>query len=47
MYKNVASRFPRSMYSAEAEFKLGVLYQDKLDSLDVAQEHFDQVPRQE
>lgn len=46
MYENVASRFPRSLFSAEAEFKLGVLYQDKLDSLDVAKAHFDQVPRQ-
>lgn len=46
LYKSVVARYPRSKFSAEADFKLGVLFQESLDSLDVAKTHFDDVPRQ-
>jgi TolA-binding protein len=45
-YESVAARYPRSKYSAEAYYCLGEIYQTDLDSLDVAKEKFDQVPRQ-
>jgi TolA-binding protein len=46
LYKTVSSRFPKSKYSAESEFRMAELYQNKLDSLNAAKEHYDQVPRQ-
>jgi TolA-binding protein len=46
LYKSVVARYPRSSFSAEADFKLGVLFQESLDSLDVAKTYFDDVPRQ-
>ena len=42
-YKTVAASYPRSMFSAEACYRLGGIYQDKLDSLQVAQQEFDKV----
>jgi len=45
-YESVVARFPRSKFAAEAYFRMGDLYQTQLDSLDVAKEKFDQVPRQ-
>lgn len=45
-YKTVATSYPRSLYSAEAHYRLGEIYQDALDSLDVARQEFDQVPQQ-
>ncbi len=45
-YADVANRFKKSKFSAEAEYRIGVIYQERLDSLEVAKTHFDQVPRQ-
>lgn len=45
-YKTVTVSYPRSMFSAEGYFRLGEIYQDKLDSLEVAKQNFDQVPQQ-
>lgn len=44
--KNVTTSYPRSMYSAEAHFHLGEIYQEKLDSLQVAQAQYDRVGQQ-
>lgn len=43
VYKGVAGSFPRSNYSAEAYFQLGVIYHEKLDSLPQAQEAYSKV----
>lgn len=45
-YKSVTASYPRSMFSAEAYFHLGEMYQNELDSLDLAKQQFDQVPQQ-
>lgn len=45
-YKTVAASYPKSAFSAEARFRLGEIYQDKLDSLQVAKQQFDEVPGQ-
>jgi len=45
-FQTVRSAFPRSKFSAEAAFRMGVIYQERLDSLDVAAQSFDAVPRQ-
>ncbi len=45
-YTMITTSYPRSKFSAEAYFRLGELYQDSLDSLQVAQQKFDNVPRQ-
>ncbi len=45
-YQSVTARYPRTQYSAEAYFHLGEIYQNSLDSLNVAKETYDQVPRQ-
>ena len=45
-YTSVTTVYPRSMFSAEAYFRLGEIYQDRLDSLQVAKQQFDQVPQQ-
>jgi TolA-binding protein len=45
-YKSITASYPRSMFSAEAHFHLGEIYQEKLDSLQVAKAEFDQVPQQ-
>ena len=42
-YDVVAGLFPRSNYSAEAYFHLGVIYHEKLDSLQQAQEAYAKV----
>ncbi len=42
-YDVIANSFPRSNYSAEAYFHLGVIYHEKLDSLQQAQEAYSQV----
>ncbi len=46
IFEAVAVTYPRSIFSAEASYRLGSVYQEKLDSLDVAKAKFDQVPRQ-
>jgi TolA-binding protein len=45
-YSMITTSYPKSKFSAEAYFRLGELYQDRLDSLQVAQQQFDNVPRQ-
>lgn len=42
-YKTIGASYPRSMFSAEAHYRLGGIYQDKLDSLQLAQQEFDKV----
>ena len=42
-YKTIAASYPRSIFSAEAHYRLGGIYQDKLDSLQLAQQEFDKV----
>jgi TolA-binding protein len=45
-YKSVTTSYPRSMFSAEAYFRLGEIYQNEMDSLETAKQQFDQVPQQ-
>ncbi len=45
-YRSITATYRRSMFSAEAYFHLGVVYQDELDSLEVAKAQFDNVPAQ-
>ena len=42
----MAARFGKSKYSAEAEYRIGLIYQVKLDSLEAAKTYYDEVPRQ-
>ncbi len=46
VFETVASTYPRSRFSAEANYRLGVIYHEELDSLTVAKAKFDEVPRQ-
>lgn len=46
VYKNVSARFPRSKYSAESHYRLGTVYQERLDSLEIARDQYDKVPRE-
>ena len=43
-YKKVAKDFPKSSFSAEAYYRLGIIYHEKMDSLVRAQEAFSKVP---
>jgi tetratricopeptide (TPR) repeat protein len=43
VYKSVSSRFARGKYGAEADFRLGTLY-ESMDSLKTAQRYYQQVP---
>ena len=43
VYRGVTGSYPRSNYSAEAYFQLGVIYHEKLDSLPQAQEAYSKV----
>ena len=43
-YKAVASRFARGTYGAEADYRLGILY-ESMDSLKTAQRYYQEVPR--
>jgi TolA-binding protein len=45
-YKSVTATYPRSVFSAEAYYYLGEIYQNELDSLETAKLQFDQVPQQ-
>ena len=45
-YQAVTASYPRSIFSAEAAFRMGEIYQEELDSLSVAKERFEDVPRQ-
>ncbi len=44
-YKSVIARFPRSAFSAESHYHMGVINQEKRDSLKIALKHFDRVPK--
>ena len=45
-YKEITGKFPHSNYSAEAYYKLGLIYHEKLDSLQRAQESFSNVAKE-
>ncbi|MBN2184937.1 MAG: tetratricopeptide repeat protein [Candidatus Krumholzibacteriota bacterium] len=45
-YKDITEKFPHSNYSAEAYYKLGLIYHEKLDSLQRAQESFSNVAKE-
>jgi len=45
-YKSVVASYPKSKFSAEAYFRLGEVYQTKLDSLATAKTNYENVPRQ-
>jgi TolA-binding protein len=44
VYKGVATRFSRGVYGAEADYRLGILY-ESMDSLKTAQRYYQEVPR--
>jgi TolA-binding protein len=43
VYDEVAGKYPKSLYSAEAFYRKGVIYHERLDSLKLAQEAFGKV----
>jgi len=43
VYGDVATKYPKSTYSAEAYYRTGVIYHERLDSLKLAQEAFGKV----
>jgi TolA-binding protein len=43
LYDGITKEFPRSAYSAEAYYRMGVIYHEALDSLALAQKAFSQV----
>ena len=43
IFESVNGEFPRSIYSAEANYHIGVIYQEKLDSLSKAQKAYAKV----
>lgn len=45
IYRSVAARFPKSNFAAEAYFRLGRIYQDRLDSLETARGLYDKVTK--
>jgi TolA-binding protein len=45
-YQSVVAGYPKTAHSAEAYFRLGEIYQDELDSLNVAREKYDEVSRE-
>ena len=44
IYLSVRTAFPKSVYSAESYYRLGILHQEKMDSLSLAQKYFEKVP---
>jgi TolA-binding protein len=44
VYLSVGVSFPKSMFSAESYYRLGILEEEKLDSLVLAQKYFEKVP---
>jgi TolA-binding protein len=42
-YGNVGTKYPKSMYSAEAYYRIGIIYQERLDSLRLAGDAFAKV----
>ncbi len=45
-YLSIGASYPKSVYSAEGYYQLGVIYQERLDSLEAAREYFEKVPRE-
>jgi TolA-binding protein len=45
-YRRVRGGFPSSAFSAEALFRLGIIFQERMDSLELARDTFDKVPKQ-
>ncbi len=45
-FAEVTNTFPRSKFSAEAAYRLGIVNQEQRDSLEVAKGHFEEVTRQ-
>jgi len=43
VYKDIAKEFPKSDYSAEAYYRMGVIYHERMDSLQNAQEAYSKV----
>lgn len=46
VYIEAANDFKKSKYSAEANYRIGVIYQERFDSLAVAVTYFNKVPQQ-
>jgi len=44
LYLSVNAGFPKSVYSAEGYYRLGIIHQEKMDSLALAQKYFEKVP---
>ena len=42
-YGNVGTKYPKSVYSAEAYYRIGIIYQERLDSLKLAADAFARV----
>jgi TolA-binding protein len=45
-YHLIKLRYPKSVYTAEALYYLGIIYQEKMDSLELAKKTFEEVPKQ-
>jgi TolA-binding protein len=46
IYKEIVKEFPRSVFSAEAYYRMGIIYQERLDSLARAEESFSNVGKE-
>ncbi|MFA4948816.1 MAG: tetratricopeptide repeat protein [Candidatus Krumholzibacteriia bacterium] len=42
-YRDVGTKYPKSIYSAEAHYRIGIIYQERLDSLKLAADAFAKV----
>ncbi len=45
-YEEVLGKFPQSLFSAEASYKLGTVYHEKVDSLQKAKDYFSRVGKE-
>jgi TolA-binding protein len=46
LYLTVGASYPRTKFSAQGNYHLGVIYQEKFDSLETAKGYFEKVPRE-
>ncbi|MFH1754450.1 MAG: tetratricopeptide repeat protein, partial [Candidatus Latescibacterota bacterium] len=46
LYLTVGAGYPRTKFSAEGNYHLGIIYQERLDSLEAAKGYFEKVPRE-
>ncbi len=46
LYIGVGASYPKTMYSAEGYYQLGIIHQEKLDSLETAKTYFEKVTRE-